>query len=407
MTSLQFIINDIVEILISVAGVVIAWRWWNRVGTRSVIVFYALRYLVMVLAMSFVEGFGSVDLAGWYMHAEWMVDQGLMPQRDFHSPYHLGFNALLSLSVWLWHSPYAIVLAFTLAELLAIWYLYPVLAHVGSVRSAKRTIILFMTSPVAIHAARSTQDEPLLLLGVSTIVWALVRNRTALAVAAATLTFASTKVFSLLYFAAFAGWRKWRGVATVLAIVVSYWTLGWALGVHPLDCSFGREIGMDAVADQPVADVTRGNLWTLFEGVPVLARYAVLLTALGIAGLVFRQVLFDDTDSRSQLVAAMRLTAVWYLLFNGLSPMSFFMYMVPALPFILFLLLEDGSWSGRGMLAAFLVWSVAFAFKDVQSSFIDRMGIVFDLTQVFGSLAFAGWLWFPALPRRMEKEVVT
>lgn len=123
----MFVFNDLLEVVVPVIGVVVAWRWWMLLGGKSAAAYYAVRFVVLALMLTCVSDCGSIDLDGWYMHAGWMADRGLMPQRDFHSPYHLGFNALICAAVRIWRSPLAIVLLYTLAEGLAVALLYPVL----------------------------------------------------------------------------------------------------------------------------------------------------------------------------------------------------------------------------------------------------------------------------------------
>lgn len=263
-------------------------------------------------------------------------------------------------------------------------------------------MILFVSSPVCILSARSTQDEPLILLGAASIAWAVVRSRRIWFVTATFLSVACTKIFAGLYVAAFVGMRRWKGVLCLVGAFTAYWGVALMLGVHPLDCTFGREIGMDALSDQIMEDTTKGNVWGFFGPVPNGVRYGVLLSVLAGVGLWCRSALFDAFDRRRQLCVAMRLAAVWYLLFDVLSPMSFFMYMLPALPFVLAVLLLDESRLGRAVLGAFLLWTVPFAFKDAQSSIISRCGVFFDLVTVGGALAFVGIL---AVGLRHQKEL--
>lgn len=332
------------QIILAAVGAVVAWRAWHLCGRKTLVAFYLVRSLFLIVgAVSFADAV-AFDLSGWYMHAQWMVSGHHLPGKDFMSPYSLGFNGLLALSVLACDSQFAIQVLFIVAELAGVWCLYGFVRTLATDCVAKRVVILFATSPLAFISAREAQDEPLLLLGMFASMGLFLRGRCVQGAVASFATFFFTKITAVFYVAMsiLRGGRK--SILTLLGLLVAYGVGLAVCGMRVVDLHFGRALGMDACADKNASFETPGNVWHYLPELPNAFKYAVACAALACVALMFAEALLSDKRSRRDKARAaasstFMLVALMYLL----VPACFPQYVLPVLPILYFLALDGHS----------------------------------------------------------------
>ena len=374
--TLNFLIRIVLAVLLFAAGGVVASKWWDKCGLKAAIAYYAVRIAAMVAA---VEALGMVpfDVAGWHLHAGWMVEKGMFPGRDFLSPYHLGFNGLLALCESVWRSPSSIVVFFTLCEALALRLLYKVACKLLGGKTARRGIILYLASPICLmQSMLSAQDETLFTLAIAAYLYfTFVADSRAGRSATSVLAVMCTKLIAPFYMVPFALLRRWRAVLFFGIAFATYLVGVRLLGLNPLCLAFGREPGLAAPSDDILALATSGNLASLFPMVPDTIWNVVLLVLLAVTGWGMLRPLLAETDDRARLSLATRLMTVWLLLFMLFYRMTYAYYVIPVFP-LLCLMAQDGEFLPCRMRPAAVAWTFLFAFKDMLKMGCDLYGFL-------------------------------
>lgn len=353
--------------ILGIVGFIVAKRYYNFVGAKSLLV-----YLFAKIILSSVIVYCGVvppDVSGWQMHGEWIVKGGLVPGRDFLSPYYMGFNGLIALSIWLWDSPVSIIILFSLVELLALICLYRGAQPVLGEKICKRMLILYLTSPIWCFCSFfGAQDEVLCLLGVSILIVLLFTEKlnTWLIFISTFFGIAVTKLLTVFYLQPLLFARKYRTLWMGLAALGSYILLAICVGANPFNLIFGREPGLSAVGDRIINMVTLGNVCFYFKtsGWKLSSFGAIMcIVSFGLVGLFFLKYLLniDRMDKKETLVVILSLMMAWCCCFNLFYPMTFNSYLLPFMPMALSLLLYQGS---KCPLVTYYVWASLIAYKD-------------------------------------------
>ena len=386
------LVHNLLPMVLLLVGIACAFWCPGKFGSRSLMTFYAVRFLLIVVAFD-VGGLGSVDLDGWWQHALWMTDEGLFPGKDFATPYHLGFNFLLFVVAKAWHSPYAICILFTLAEVIGVSLMFHALKGFFPVEKLKMAIILFASSPVGYASALSTQDEPLMFLGVTAVLYAIISGWKKAAVLAMFATIAISKIFALFFVFPVVMLRRWKGIAWLILAVLVYWLTAYTVGVNPFDIRFGREVGLETIlADDIMGSVTYGNVWKLLGIRPCVCIKCFAAAMIGVACALFSGGPRLSSMLRSDRVKVVlgMMTLMMYA-FVAFYPMTFFMYLIPFLPFMyLAIVVNEKRWMLVFTLAAFTAWQFMLRYGIAESSFAGRHKSVF-LTVYFGLFAWLVW----------------
>lgn len=289
----------------------------------------------------------------------------------------LGFNALVALATWLWNTPASISAVFTIAEAAAVALLYSPLRVLFGECVAKRSIILYLTSPVCILCAFATQDETLILLGLAAILRFSASSNVIAKYVCAFLAFAFTKILTPIYVVAFFIWHKRKGLVIFALCLAAYWGISYAIGVDPFDIRFGREIGMNPTrCDHPVENPLAGNIWFYLPKTPLAVKCLVLFAPVAVSGLCFIRTFFcGDVDLKGKCEAAVAYTCIIFFTFQLLYPMVYHGYMIPvvALCYAMFLCAFRRKVATGVLLCGFVVWQIVFVTKDGSSRLLDMI----------------------------------
>lgn len=322
------------EFFLAAAGAFVAWKLWRFIGEKSIIIFFALRTAWVLGGYSLFPDLIPHDLPGWYMHACWMVDDGLVPGKDFLSPYNIGFNALLWVAVKIWHSPFSIAIMFALFECVAIILLFNLLKETFKEKIAARSVMLYISSPLCYVCALGAQDEPMILLGVVIALHLHLKRFHIAPSISLVVTFLCTKFLVPIYFFPFALMFGVSAVFTLMLSICAMYGILAALGLKPFMTQFSRYVGMETYADQCSQMQTNGNIWAVLPSMPSAAKYIMGIAVICIVALMFVRYFTtnkkrDAKMVRSALTASLVIVELMYLLFPGCWPS----YVLPVMPF--------------------------------------------------------------------------
>lgn len=332
--------------LFMVFGFFLSWKFWDRFGVKTVLSYYFLRTLGVIIIWTCYYNEIPFDLRGWYAQTCWMVDLGKIPGRDFSTPYNLGFEILLYLAVWIYRSPFSILVLFASLEMCSTYFLYQAFHKLCGEKVAKRSLLLFVTSPICCSSAFFAQDEPIMLLGAGVILWLLVNNKDKLIGIFSILTFFFTKIFSPLYFLSFCLVSGKKTLWTTMIGICVYWGIALLLGINPFDFQFSEELETNAHTHQNFGGmITRGSVWRYLPDVSPTIPLLITAVLLGIVALVFAAWLLNERQARKlRLMYAGLLSGALYLAFNLSYPMNFHQYAVPIIPFVIVVFLERSNY---------------------------------------------------------------
>ena len=378
-------------------GLFLAWKFWNRIGVKTGIAYYLVRTLVVFTFLPLHGDLVPPDIKVWLVHAGWMVDQNMFPAVDFPTAYHLGFNLILWAGYSVVHSPFAIMFAFGLFEMAAIPLLYSALRGIFDEKTAKRSLILFVSSPCLWRNVLFGQDEPILVCFIALLLLMLVRNRTAGAAVAAFLGFAATKILAPVYFAVFFLCSRLKGIVFLVLALCAYWLLAFALGGNPFDLTCSDDLSQPAgsLAD---SGFVRGCAWYYLRSVPGVVQYAVLAATTGFSTLLFLPAVSDVSRSQAErLRAASLLTSVLMLEFLCFFRISYDPYIIPFLPvaFASLLTLDFKGPFLRMLALSFFAWTVFYEYKEAPTRWVQALGYGLDVI-LYGGYVLYGALFFAA-----------
>lgn len=378
-------------------GLWLAYRYWQRIGTKTCVAYYFLRTVFIFTAWPLI-GKIPVDIKVWAIHAQWMVDDGLFPVAEFPTAYHLGFNFILWLSYKIFHSPYSIMFVFNLFEVAAIPFMYMAIKNVFDEKTAKRTVIMFVTAPLCWICALGGQDEPIIIFFSSMLLYCLSRCRLLLGFIAAFGCFAMTKILVPIYFWGNMIVGKWKGVFLLILSMVVYWVIAVFIGINPFDFRSGVDLNQPA-ASLFDAGYVRGSVWYYLRFVPKVVQFAALAISWGITALMFLKTLWgNEIDLKVRLEVSCVMMALAGLEFFAFYRVCYNPYMMPFLPFIFSSIMNlsiDRRWCKR-ICVGLVLWLWFVSHKEDGNRWIWAMGYAVDAIIyagyiVFGVLLFTGY----------------
>ena len=365
-------------VIIAAIGMWCAMRKPELFGWKSLLCYYGARLSAMFVFVCVLKQVPS-DVQGWYMHAHWMVGDGLFPGKGFLTPYALGFNALLALAVRCFDSPFAIVALFELAEIAAVPVLYDAFRRFADELTAKKILVLFLSSPITLYCLwLGAQDETLILLSVACVFWLIVVGCKGWVLCLASFfCFAFTKILSLFFLQPFFFCRKHRYVVLCALGFAGYLILAKIVGINPFNMVFGRSPGMDTVGDRLASVYTLGNIWFMFRRTPDFIQNSVFLACISFvtACPLFELWQNSKNDGELKIDVCLNMMCRWGIVFTMFYRMSFATYCACFLPFLLFTIVSCGKWH-MGKMILMIIWSIVLSFKD--SLYYGRQALSLD-----------------------------
>lgn len=373
-------------------GLYLAKNHWNRLGLKCFLAYYCLR-IALLWAFCMVGGAYPMDLPEWHSISRWMVDEHLFPGIGFHTGYFLGFNGILALSSWLWNSPFAIAIPWTLCEMSAMGLFFISLRKLYDETTAKRSIILYLLSPVCLFCSwLGAQDEPLYLLFAGLFLYSLTRDTKAHHLFfLGFLSIFFTKMVIPLFLLPFFLIKRWRGAILFASAGIAYLLLALALGTNPFDMQFCR-MGQESASSYLTMDTQPGCLWYFTSGLPKIAQSVMLVAALGASGLFFLPKFLGKTQLsiRQGLETGILLHGSWILVLTLLFRYNFAAYLVPFAFFIAFQMaasLSARTWSFYETTAA--TWMSMIVIKDFLMVLVKRQLISSTTCDILSLLCLA------------------
>lgn len=384
---LIYVYGPIIQMIV---GLLVALRYWNKVGAKICVGYYLLRVAFLFTAWPLIHKI-PVDIKVWMVHAQWLADEGLFPVVDFPTAYHLGFNFLLWLSYKILHSPYSIMFMFNIFEMASIPLMYKALKDIFDEKISKRAVILFVSSPLCWSCNLAGQDEPIIIFFVSLILYSLSRSKFMFSALSAFGCFAATKILVPIYFWVPFFVARWKGVVLLAGALCSYWVFAIVLGVNPFD--FRSSIDLTKPAGSLMnAGFVRGSIWYYMQSVPKYVHFILLFGSWSVSALVFlKSIMSDKLEFQLRLRLSCVLMSICGLEFFVFYRVCYYPYMLPFLPFALsavqFLKLRNKI-NVKFVVIAFVLWLGFLAHKEDGNKWMYLLGYTIDYGIYGGYILF-------------------
>ena len=376
-------------------GLWLAYRYWDRIGVKTCIVYYLMRMAFLFTAWPLI-GKVPVDIQVWAVHASWLVDDGLLPVIDFPTAYHLGFNFLLWLSYSLFHSPYSIMLIFHCFEIASIPFLYLAFKNVYDEKTAKRVVIIVISAPICWYCAIYGQDEPIVMFFSSLLLLALANGKTILAAFFAFLCFSATKVLVPIYLWANMVVSKGKGLLLLVGAMTAYWAFALLLGVNPFDFRSGTTLDSPGF-DLSAAGYVRGSVWYYLRSIPKPLHFVALMGSWGLSALAFLKAFLDaGLEYQKRLQLSCVLVTIVGLEFFAFYRVCYYPYMLPFIPCAVSAMCNldlQPKWR-RFVIVTFVLWLWFLPFKEGANCWVSAMGYGVDAILYFGYCFFSAVLFY-------------
>jgi len=357
-------------------GLVVAFKYWDKVGKRCLLAFYAMRLIIMFGMIVVLKAVPS-DLGMWVDHILW-IKQGYVPGLDFLSIYFLGFEYMFAGVYSVGNSPYSVAVLLSIAELIGLGCFFALVEKVCSTKIAKQSVILYVLSPFCLIASMlSAQDETLILCGVAAYAYyALAKPSIVGRIMTLALTIVLTKLTIVFYLIPVASLKRYKGVFCCIGLFALYCVLVKLMGANPFNLSQSDHLGLEAAHSTTANLTVFGNIWYCFGTAigdasrPIVVPEVVAYGVFAITAALFAFPLVPSFFNKKSDVSV-RLDAFSLMLFGWLILLMLFTkaiyspYFIPAIPFALYLVVKDRERGGKTTLPLMLAWLLVMAYKDV------------------------------------------
>lgn len=303
------------------------------------------------------------DISGYYKHSKYILE-GLIPNKDFSTPYSIGFTYLLSGPIKVYNHPLSIVVTFQVAEVLGLFLFLKSIRKFSGRKKVVDIFVLYALNPViVVNLWLGGQDESLLILvlGVAcALTW--IRFWPTVATALVSL-FAITKVFSAwILFPAFLTRDNKTRLATIgiaFALLVGLWTVG----IDPLQLEFQRSASGGRAHDLSTM-ITNGNIWYVLKYYfPVVewsnwAKWTAGISLASAAAFVWWLRPLDMCAADMKILYITFSSVVITLTYQVTYAMTFPMYLGPIIPSLLFI-----SYPNKYEISVISAWCGLWAFN--------------------------------------------
>lgn len=355
-----------ISVVLMIVGVYISENFWHRLKGSHILIWYGIRILSMFLLICVYNQIPS-DVIGWYQHAHWIIDNKAIPGIDFRTPYYIGFNYVIALSVWIYDSPMAIALSFALIELIGVFAWKGAMQIIWGEKVGNKTIILYLTSPIFFaNSWLAAQDETIALCTMGLFLLIIAQKKSifkGLALLACSVMF--SKILTVFYIVPFSLMRKFRFVAALIFGLVLCVSIFWLVGINPFDFSFAHELGVESKnIDSIMRICTSGNIWYLMPSSTLKMALPICTLGLGVIYFMFFGVFSEGWYSRARIEGMIMLLCSSFVVFCLLYPMTWGSYCIPIVIPLFLIFHFGGRLSSRVFRVTVFLWVLIMAWKD-------------------------------------------
>jgi hypothetical protein len=316
---------------VSVASFRLSW-WKNVPLSKLLLLGYSWRYLFFFAWFVLLSGHVGGDVRGYDLHTRWTMD-GLVPNRDFNTPYGFYLNYFNSIIYSIWKNPIALVGAYQICELLGSYWIAKLLSKYVHIGFAKHYLILYCFNPLVISSfAFDGQEESLLIPFIALLLFCHFKNFSRISGIASSIMIFLVKASSLLVSAPFIVLTRSRKDAVALFLLGSALlsVLPLSLGSKTFSSTFSR---LNNEGDQLNTLIMPGNFWFVVRkfGIdlsdnPIPTIILLVSFTTLIALIWFRR---RNQNSILQLSIACILSTLIYQIFSPYTSPNFLAIIVP------------------------------------------------------------------------------
>jgi len=345
---------------VSIASFRSSW-WKNQPLSKLLLLGYSWRYLLFFAWFVLLSGNVGGDVRGYDMHTRWTMD-GLIPNRDFNTPYGFYLNYFNSIIYTFWKNPIALVGAYQFCELLGSYWIAKLLSKYLNIEFARHYLILYCFNPLVISwFAFDGQEESLLIPFIGLLLFCHFKNFSRMSGIASSIMIFLVKVSSLLVSAPFIILSRSRKDVVALFLLGSAFlsVLPISLGSRIFSSTFSR---LNNEGDQLNTLIMPGNIWFVarkfgidlsdssIPKVILLVSFTILITTIW-----FQR---RNRNSILELSIACILSTLIYQIFSPYTSPGFLAIVVPFVSvLLLYLHFSQHKYNSR-VTSLILFWSL-------------------------------------------------
>ena len=336
-------------------------KLWKNIPLKVLIFLgYSWRYVFFFAWFILLSGNVSGDVSGYDIHTRWTID-GLIPNRDYSTPYGFYLNYLNAALYSVWASPVSLVIAYQLLEVLGTIMIARTLSGLYNEYLARHYVILYCFNPFVITwFAFDGQEESLLIPFIGILLLSYISHRPRISGFVSSVMIFMVKPSSILISAPFmilSTSRKHAGVSFVFlsAILV---VLPISLGSTVFSSSFSRP---DAPGDLLSNIIMPGNIWFVVKkfgldlSASIIPKLTFSLLFLLLISVIYLARKRDFSVYRIS-IACILMTLAYQITSPYTSP-GFFAAIVTFMVIFVLTILHFKGISFRYFSSFFLVWS--------------------------------------------------
>ena len=322
---------------------------------------FICRWVFLASWFFFFDGHTSGDIQGYESHIR-MILEGLVPNRNFSSPYGFYFYYILSLPYKLFSNPIIIIATIHLFELLGVLFFCKAITRCLSVDKANLFAILYVTNPLVISwFSFDGQDEAMLIFAYGGIFFASVISSPVLKAFYSGFSIFAVKITGIAAVISLLIVARLKDRTIILFVLCLFLLLPLILGSQVLGFQFERE----GSSDELLKTILPGNIWYFFNKTlssdKIFFWSPIILILFFLANTVLLFRLVGKINEITFLSSGATLYTISYQIGSFYTTPGFVATIVP---FLIFLLLTNNKFIKKNFYF-FIIYSFVVSFDTV------------------------------------------
>ena len=350
-----FAVRFVLSVVVFAAGLIIAQKWWDKLGVKSLALYYGVRLSLLWVLIEIV-GMVPPDISCWGAELISPILDGQYTAWSFKSVYYIGFVYLGVMCCRIFHSYFGLCFMFALAEFFAMLFLAGLLRRIYDEALAKKTVILYLASPFGLVVSfLGAQDEPLIMLAIfAYLYFTLARTSQIGRLLAIIFGVLFTKILVLFYMFPMVLQKRLKGVLALVGMFLLYFMARYVGSENILNVD-----GLSRVT-------TLGSFWYLLPMAPQWLQFSSFVAmAFVLSCCLAPNFIMCSIAPRQRLRASIVLLVCLEISLVLTHRMVFSAYLLPMIPLLIALFLAEHDAlliAGEKIIA--VIWLFVMVFAD-------------------------------------------
>jgi len=236
----------------------------EKLGYKTLFILgFSWRYILLLIWFIFLDGHVTGDMQGYDFHTN-LVKDGLVPNRDFQTPYGFYLNYLNSAVYSIWNNPIMLLITYQIIELAGVYFLSSVLSENFGALLSKKFVILYCFNPLVVSwFAFDGQEELITIFFTALLIWAFLKKQDLIIGSISAIMVFLIKITTLNLSIPFLLTNVKRNIPLFLLSSMVLIFPAVYLGSSVLGFEFTRETGVDNLE----TIIFPGNIWFLISNI--------------------------------------------------------------------------------------------------------------------------------------------